>query len=172
MRRITSQSGATVVEILVYLFMFILLSGASLTLLFSLDGLFTQYRAKQLLLTSGTALMERVLTEVRGADTLLLPGSVVGSSTAAVLTLEHEGVSRQIAWNTTTNQVEWREGGVYGGLLHSEAVTINNMRFDHYEVNERELVRVVVELGVTIDGYTEALNLEGGAIIRGSYVQS
>lgn len=163
--------GATLVELLVYLFLFALLTTGSLTLLFSLSDLFDQYRAKQLVFVSGTALVERVLTEVREADAVSLGDSIVGSSTAARLSLT-KGVDSLVFERATTTAaaVVW-DNGQYAGLLHSEAVTVTDMRFYLYQEGNIDLVRVVVTVVATVDDYTETLTLSGGAIVRESYVQ-
>ena len=162
-----NNSGFTLVEGLVYIFIFILLSGGALTLLFSLSDLFVQYKLKQDVLSSGTVAMERMLLEIREADTVTLASSIIASSTAGVLVLENATNTIRIQKNV--NQLEIYREDVFEGILHTSTVEVPELTFYHYIENEVELVRINMKLRSSSGSLTEEWEVNGGAIMRGSY---
>lgn len=168
------QRGFTLIETIVYLAIFVTVTAASITLLLSLQELTNQYRVKQALLTSGSAIMERTLLEAREARAVVVAESVLASSTAGVLALE-------VATETATDTVQIIHNGTAVRLLepagmqdlHASDVTVDAFTVFAYETGTTgtQLVRVQLEVSATRRGYTESLTLQGGAIIRGSYVQ-
>lgn len=173
MNALHSHRGFTLIETIVYIAIFVTVSIASVSLLFSLQELTTQYRVKQALLVSGSAVLERTLLEVREAWSVVESESILASTTAAVLTLEIAAVS-----GTTTAQIEWVGDVVQLVLptgtqqLQRDDVRVDAVTFSAYEANGVEFVRVQLTVSATQRGYTESLTLQGGAIIRGSYVSS
>jgi len=165
------QRGATLVELLVYLFLFALLTTGTLSLLFSLSNLFDHYRAKQSVFVAGTAILERVLTEVREADGIIMADSTIGSSTAARLSLAHGVDTLVFEWATSTAQIVVWENGRSSALVPGTTVAVNDLRFYQYDLAGIDLVRVFVTVSATVNEYTETLTLTGGAIVRESYVQ-
>ena len=158
--------GFTLVEILVYMAIFILVSTSAIGLLFSLDDLFTQYKLKQALLESGTNIMERLLIEVRESDSVSLADSVLTSSDG---TLTLDKATETIKFIKNGNNLELNRDGVFEGNLNSSNIEILGATFYQYEQNGVELVRVKLDLRSTIEDQSEEWSVSGGAIIRGSY---
>ncbi|USN87369.1 MAG: prepilin-type N-terminal cleavage/methylation domain-containing protein [Candidatus Nomurabacteria bacterium] len=165
-----NKAGFTLIESLVYIFIFVLISGGAIGLLFSLNDLLLQYKLKQELLASGTAAIERILIEARQADTLTLAGSVLASSTAGVIILTQDANSTKIMKNGT--QLELYKNGVLESTLTTANVDVVGSTFYHYTLNNKELIRVRLDLEANIGNQTETWSVSGGAIIRGSYAST
>ena len=163
----TSSSGFTLVETLVYLFIFILISSGAIGLLFSLNDLFVQYKLKQALLASGTTAMERILLEIREADSVLVADSVFASSTAGVLVLD-KGVDT-IKIDTDGGDLGLYKNNALEGVLHSGAIDLVGSTYYYYEQGGVTLIRARLDLSATAGSETETWSLTGGAIIRSSY---
>lgn len=164
---IRNKSGFTLVEVLIYIFIFILVSGATLGLLFSMNELFVQYKLKQDLISSGTTAMERILLEIREADTITLAGSTLASSTAGIVTLENNSDTIKIQKNGT--QLEIYKNDVFDGLLNKSTVGVTGVTFYHYKKDGVDLVRVKLDLQANGGNQVEVWSVTSGAIIRGSY---
>jgi len=162
-----NNAGFTLVEGLVYIFMFVILSTGALTLLFSLSDLFVQYELKQDVLSSGTTAMERMLLEIRESDEVTLSGSIIASSTAGVLILENGTSTVRIEKNG--NKLEIYKEGVFESVLHTSTVEVPELTFYHYVKDEVELVRIHIKLQSSSGSLTEELDITSGAVIRGSY---
>lgn len=163
----THSRGFTMVETLVYIFLFSLLSAGAITMLISLNDLFVQYKLKQDLLNSGTVAMERILTEVREADEVLLLKSEIASSTAGTLTLVHE--TDEISIRKNSDQLELYKNDIFETSLHTDSVEIEGATFYYYIENGIELVRIRLDLMSTQGSQTERWSVTGGSIIRGTY---
>lgn len=164
---IVNKSGFTLVEVLIYIFIFILVSGATLGLLFSMNELFVQYKLKQDLISSGTTAMERILLEIREADTIILAESTLASSTVGVIALENNSDTIKIQKNG--NQLEIYKNNVFDGLLNKTTVSVIGTTFYHYQLNGVDLVRVKLDLQASGGNQVEVWSVTSGAIIRGSY---
>ncbi len=162
-----SSSGFTLVETLVYLFIFILISSGAIGLLFSLNDLFVQYKLKQALLASGTTAMERILMEIREADSVIVSDSVFASSTAGVLVLD-KGVDT-IKIDTEAGDLGLYKNNLLEGVLHSDEIDVVGTTYYYYDQDGIILIRVKLDLSSTAGLQTEDWSLTGGAIIRSSY---
>jgi len=162
-----SNSGFTLVETLVYLFIFILISSGAIGLLFSLNDLFVQYKLKQALLASGTTAMERILLEIREADSVTIADSVFASSTAGVLVLDKGTDTIKI--DTEAGSLGIYKNNILEGVLHSDEIEVTGSTYYYYEQDGMVLIRVRLDLSSTVGVQTEDWSLTGGTIIRSSY---
>ena len=158
-----SAEGFTLVEVLVYMSIFVLLSGGALGLLFSLSDLFTQYKMRQALLTTGTSAMERMVLEIREAD------SVLATSTGMV-TLRNS--LDTISFQKNGSQLDLYKNGVLQSTLNTSTVEVMNVSFHSYVLNQVELVRIQLVLRSFVGTQSEAWTINSGVILRGSYDKS
>lgn len=159
--------GFTLVEWIVYIAVFFLISGSALGLIFSLNDLLIQYTTRQSLLSSGSMIMERVLLEVREADSVVLSESTFASSTAAVLTLVKD--LKTIRIEKKGNYFELYEDNSLIGNLNESQVEVVSGTFYRYETNGKELIRLRLNLRSSLAGQSEIWSIYGAAIVRDSY---
>ncbi|MES2966978.1 MAG: prepilin-type N-terminal cleavage/methylation domain-containing protein [Patescibacteria group bacterium] len=158
-----TASGFTLVEVLIYIFIFILISGGALSLLFSLSDLFTQYKIRQALLTSGTVAMERMILEIREADSVV-------SAAADNLTLMNN--SDTVRFRKNGSNLDLYRNDLLQSTLNTSVVEIVNLNFHSYTLNDIELVRIQLELRSTVGAESEDWTINSGAILRGAYDKS
>lgn len=158
-----SAAGFTLVEVLIYLFIFIIISGGTLSLLFSLSDLFTQYKIRQALLASGTAAMERMIVEVREAD------SIVSVSSESLKLMND---SDTVSFQKNGTQLDLYKNDILQSTLNTSAVEVLNLSFHTYTLNDIELVRVQLGLRSTVGAESEDWTINSGAILRGAYDKS
>lgn len=168
--------GFTIIELLVYLAIFVTVTAGSISLLFALEDVYQQYVVKQTLMESGTAIMERVLYEVREANQVLVGDSVLATATttAGVLTLSVDSDVSTSSVNSIRHEAGQLliESGGAVAQLHDDTVTIAAARWYVYEQDGVQFVRLSLDLTAEQAGYAESLTLESGAIIRQTYVSS
>lgn len=156
-------AGFTLVEVLIYIFIFMLISGGAVSLLFSLSDLLTQYKIRQALLTSGTVAMERMVLEIREAD------SVVSASTEN-LTLMND--SDTISFRKNGSNLDLYKNDLLQSTLNTSAVEVLDINFHSYSLNDIKLVRVQLELRSIVGTESEDWTINSGAILRGAYDKS
>ncbi len=158
-----STTGFALIEVLIYIFIFILISGGALSLLFSLSDLFTQYKIRQALLASGTTAMERMILEIREAD------SVVATSTGSVTLMNDLDT---VNFRKNGNQLDLYKNDILQSTLNTSTVEVVDVSFNSYVLNEIELVRIQLELRSTVGAESEDWIINGGVILRGAYDKS
>lgn len=167
MRPVPQQSGFTLVELLVYISIFMLVSVGSIAFYFSVQDVFTQYQVRQALFVSSTNAMERLLMEIREADTVSMSESVLATSTGALALGSTDTGTTTIAISDSDLIVTAADGTQ--SVMGTDAVTVSDFVVQHYESDVSELVRVTIGLTAERGGYSEQFELTGAAVVRGSY---
>ncbi len=165
-----NTAGFTLIETLVYIFIFGLLTVGAVSLLFSLQDLFAEHRAKHELFVSGTAALDRILLEIREAESVDQAGSVFASTTASVLSLNKDG--EVVTFSRQATDLELLVDGVDQGSFLTENVSLLSSTFYRYVENDIELIRVNLVLRAIVGTVSEDYTISGAAILRGTYDQT
>lgn len=161
------QAGFTMVEMLVYLAIFLVTATASVTFMFSLDNFIDQYRLETMLYRSGTSIMEHVQLAIRQADQVDTFNTVEDNPSAGKLTVAN--VSTTTSFTLNGGALEMSINGTEYGDLTSNDVTVDSFTVYHYPQAVGEFVRVRLHLTGTLDGsVSKSVILYGGAVVRGS----
>lgn len=164
--RVSQRRGFTLIEMLVYLGIFLVVSTAAVGFLLSLDDFIDQYRLETRLYRSGTNIMEQILLAARQAEGVDLVGTIEDSPSNGRLTLESAATTTAFVF--AANDISLAINGVEYGPMTSDAVTVDAFTVYVYDSGESEFVRVQLELSTAVDGVTKELILNGGTVIRGS----
>ena len=160
------RSGFTLVEILIYLAIFTILSTASVAFLFSLKDIVGQYRIETILYRSGTDVMEQILLSIRQADTVDLINTVEDDPANGRLVVENDSNTTEFTF--TGGELQMVLNGDNLGYLAGDGVTVSSFTVFHYPLGTAQLVRVRVALSGTAGGISKDIILQGGAVVRGS----
>ncbi len=164
----TKESGFTLVESLVYIGLFVLISTGAIMTLLSLQQLFSQYQVKQSLFVASTNIMERVLVEVREAEDIFTTQSIFNDSQGGIVL---QGESGTLEFRVEDNQLLLTEDG-NTSVLHADNVAVDEFWIWHYEASQSQLVRFMIRITASVGNYSETIELNGGAVARGLYVGS
>lgn len=165
-RKQSQQAGFTLVEMLVYLAIFTMVSTASVLFLFSLTDFVSQYRIETALYRSGTNVMEQVMVGLRQADTIDLLNTTLNDPLLGELTVGHDASTTAFA--ISAGALELTVDGVPLENMLSSGVTAQGFTITHYPLAVGELVRVKLELTAAINGVSKSIILYDAAVIRGS----
>ena len=160
------HSGFTLIEMLVYLGIFTVVSTASVTFLLSLDDFIDQYKVETALYRSGTNVMEQIVVELRQADQFDAGNSVIENPSTGVLAIQN-GVATT-RFTKTGSSIVLTKNGVSYGNLNTNDVSVTAFTVYRYITTAGTLVRVHVRLSASVDETTKTVDLYGGAIIRGA----
>ena len=158
--------GFTLVEMLVYLAIFMVVSTASVTFLISLNDFIRQYKIETILYKSGTNAMEQIILGIRQADQVNMLNSTFNSPSTGRLTVEHGASSTAFLLNAGTLEISI-DGTNLGDVLNDN-VSVSEFTVYHYPLAVGELVRVKLRLDATVGTVTKSLTLYGGSVVRGS----
>ena len=161
----SKNQGFTLIEMLVYLGIFLLVSTASVTLLLSLDEFIDQYQVETALYRSGTNIMEQVIVELRQADQFDAVNSVIGNPSTGVLAIANGAATTR--FTKSGNNIVLTKSGVNYGNVNTGSVTVTGFTVYRYTTTNGTLVRVHLQLSAVVDETTKTLDLYGAAMIRG-----
>lgn len=159
-----TSRGFTLVEMIVYIAILMLVALGVVAALLSLDDLLAKYRAEQLVFRSSTTVIERVLHDIRKADTV----TAADSNNPGTLTLSDDGDSA--SYSLSSGAVRLAQNGSDVGALTENGVTVSELRFYDY-ASTTEFVRMQMTLSATVGESTVTRTFNAGATLRGSYVQ-
>jgi prepilin-type N-terminal cleavage/methylation domain-containing protein len=159
------NKGFTLIEMLVYLAIFMIVSTASVTLLLSLDDFVNQYQVETALYRSGSNIMEQIVVELRQADQFDSVNSVIETPGAGVLAILNGASSTR--FTLSGNDIVLTKNGVNFGALNTDSVSVSGFTVYRYTTATGTFVRVHIVLTSSVDDTTKTLDLYGGAIIRG-----
>ncbi len=159
------QAGFTVIEVLVYLAIFVVVTTAATYLLLTLNDVVDRYRVNTALYRSGTGVMEQVVVALRQADQFNLGASVIESPTNGALTVLSDGTSTTFTKSgdellLTINSVP------YGSILDGPVI-VDGFTVYQYNTAIGTLLRVKLDLTATVGSSSKSTTLYGGAVIRG-----
>ena len=161
------KTGFTLVEMLVYLAIFMIVSVASVGFMLSLNNLIGQYRVEKVLYRSGTNIMEQVLLAIRQAEAADLLNTIEDDPTAGRLTLENAATTTSFTFDGSV--LSMSINGVDLGDVTASSVTVESFTVYHYPLSVGEFVRVRLVLTGTIENaYSKQITLYGGAKVRGA----
>ena len=161
-----SSKGFSMVEILVYLAIFLVVSTASVTFLISLNEFVDQYKVETVLYRSGTSVMEQIILGARQADNVDLVNTTEDDPTNGKLTVEHGASSTSFTLNAGTLELTI-DGNNLGDMTTSN-VTVDDFTVYYYPLTVGEFVRVRLSLSATVGSITKSITLYGGSTVRGA----
>lgn len=164
--RSSFQVGFTLVEMLVYLAIFMAVSTASIGLMISLSDFINQYQIETVLYRSGSNVMEQVMLGLRQADQVDLLNTNLNDPALGRLTLEQGASTTEFV--LTGGALNMSVDGVQLGTLLSNNVVVDGFTVFHYPSSRGDLVRVKLQLTATIDSQVKSITLYDGAVVRGS----
>lgn len=154
--------GFTLVEMIVYIAVLVLVGVASVSAILSLDDLFARYRAEQLVFRSAHTALERLLHDIREAET------VVSASSNADGSLSLSGPSGTVSYATSSDALHVSIDSVDQGALTDAGVTVTELRFYSYS-GVTEFARVEMTLQSSFGSVVVEETFNAGATLRGSY---
>ena len=160
------NKGFTLIEMLVYLAIFMIVATSSVTLLLSLDDFIDQYQVETALYRSGSSIMEQVVVDLRQADQFDVANSVTENSSTGVLAIVNGAATTR--FTKLGDDIVLTKSGVNFGNLNSERVSVTGFTVYRYTSAAGTLVRVHLQLATSVDDTTKTVDLYGGAIIRGA----
>lgn len=159
------RSGFTLIEVLVYLTIFIMVTTAATYLLISLSDVVDRYRAHTLLYRSGSSALEHITVELRKADQFNAAGSVTNVAETGALSVTNN--STTTTFNKSGSQLVLSKNSVNYGNIVDDAVMVNGFTVYQYTTSIGTLVRIKLNLTATVGNNSKSMTFYGGSVIRG-----
>jgi prepilin-type N-terminal cleavage/methylation domain-containing protein len=159
------QKGFTLVEVLVYMAIFVMFTTAATYLLITLNDVVDRYRVNTLLYRSGSSAVEHMVAELRQANQFNAAGSVVNTSATGTLSVIND--STTTTFTKSGDELLLSINSVNYGNLVDESVEVDGFTVYRYTTTVGTLIRLKLELTATVGSSTKSMTLYGGSVIRG-----
>jgi len=167
MQSITQNNrGFTLIEMLFYMAILVLVSGALVTTFLSLDMTIVRNQTERVLAEEARMSLETILSAVRSADSVHLGLSALNTSPGALAVVSGATTTR---FFVTGDRLMLEINGVEQGPLTSSAVDIETLVFNHRVSSSSELIRVSLTLSSRSKSASTTRMFNTSAVMRGSY---
>lgn len=167
-----NQKGFTLVETIVYLALFVILLVGIINSVLMLTGSYRNVRVSRSIESSAINTMDRIIREVRNADSIDYSQSNFGINPSALSlnTIDESGNSGTVRFYVQGNRVYLQENGVVSGPLTNANVTVSSLVFRNITSTSSTAVKVEMSISSTsTNSVFITRDFQGTAVIRGSY---
>lgn len=165
MKRLKFKKGTTLVEILLYLGLLAIITIAAMDLFFAKSSAWGHARAARNATDGGKFVMERVIQELRLANSI----QNITSDTITLSTYVNQTSSE-----TTTleifldnGQLMLQRAGQESIPMNGESVRITNVNFNHIDSEYSEIVRVEITLESSHGQFQKTKTFSSATVLRG-----
>jgi hypothetical protein len=170
-KRSKYQSGLTVMEILIYLSILILSTAIIVRVMAGTFGMFAKSRAIRGITVTGSALMERIVYNIRNAESYSVTGNSLGvnPSTLSIVVPDSSGIDHTYVYTVTNNRLTETIDGASAEYLHPANQTITTFRIDQITAGSYSgaLITLVLQDGRVSPAETATFTTT--TMMRGTY---
>lgn len=144
----TKKSGFTLVEMIIYIAFFAVLSVLAIEAIMVVMKSFYTLRLTQNINQSATTALERMSREVRNAYDIDAGGSTFNANPGhlTLRTKDSGGVNTTVEFYVSNGQIGIREGGVDKGSLMAKSTTVTNLVFRQITTTNSKAIKIEMSL--------------------------
>lgn len=163
-----SQQGYTLIELVIYLAIFITISLLIIQSLVSSMKTYATASAYRRLQTNGNLVMERIIRETRNANSITLGSSTFDTNPGAlsIATTDESGTNRDITFSVSSGAVQINDNGTTGNLTSSEVI-VSSLIFRRITSNAADGVKIELTL-TTANGRIVSAPFYSTVMLRGN----
>lgn len=167
---INKQKGYTLLELVFYIAFLGLLSVLVVNVFMTMTKSFVEIRSMRDLTQSASVSMERMIREIRDADSVQLADSVFNSSPGSLSLQSVEGgVTRTVKFVVSGTDLQMYENSVLVGVLNGDSVSVNSFIVRSISTPVSEGIKIELTLQENRSNISRVEDFYGAAMLRGSY---
>ena len=169
--QIHKAKGFTMVELVVYIGMFALISVVLVNSLMSTIRISNELRAARDINDSAVSVMERLTRDLRGGTQIDLVNSSFGANPGRLTfqTLSASGTAMTVEYYVSTSTLLVKENGVVRGSLLSSRTKIDGLVFYYVSSGATTGVKTELHLRSVRGGISDVDHFYNTTILRGTY---
>ena len=156
--RVSFKRGYTLVEALIYIAIFIIMSSIIVSLILSILETNRQVLPINSLSNNATSALEIMIKEIRAAVGINVANSVFSDSNGVLdlNTLDADGRPREAKFYLDSGTLKFDEGGIYLGPLTASDVLVTSATFDLATSTNESLIKIELDLTSGISKYEKS----------------
>lgn len=165
------QSGFTLIETVLYISLFIVLSVMAMDALFQTVKAFNNLRISRDINDSSVTIMERLTRDMKSATSVDMANSSFGVPTGrlTLYTLTASGTPMTVEYYIATSSLHIKENGVEQGSLMSASTHIDALEF-HYITNGATVaIKTELHISSSRGVVSDVDHFYNTSVLRGSY---
>lgn len=165
------KTGFTLVEMIIYVAFFAILSVLTINATIMVMRSFYTLRITQSISQSATTAMERMSREIRNAYNIDTTNSTLGTSPGRLTLLTKDDIGTLITaefYVTAGNQINMKLAGADQGSLMAKTVTVTNLVFTQITTANSKAVKVDMTLTDNRSGISKTVKYYDTIVLRGS----
>lgn len=167
-RAIRRRAGFTLVEMLVYVVILVIAVTVFVTSFVSILRAQASIQMHRETLRTFTIVTDRIVRDIRNADSIDVGSSVLGSS-PGTLQLILDEANNTVTYSLSDGRVYVAENGGSADVLTPEAVTVTSLSFDAVSLGVSTGVRLEMDFIVDTGRASTTKTIADFAVLRGSY---
>lgn len=163
--------GFTLVELVVYIAILVLALVIIIEAMAGFAKVYHRVAASQSLARSGSYAMERMVREIRNAQSIDQTGSTFGAHPGrlTLVTPAAGGTTVSSEFSIASSSLQLSRDGVVLGTLTTPGTVVDNLVFYRMATSTSEAVRIILTLSATYGTSTVSATFYDSAVLRGSY---
>lgn len=160
-----TERGFTLVEMLVYMSVFMLIASALVITFLSFDTTLIRNKTERVLAQEARVGLEHMLLSIRHADSVDTGLSTLDSSPGELVLDGDEETRFYVSGGILMMDID----GTTLGPITSDAVTVENITFNYQSNTATDIVRIELTLSSETKAASSTRTFNAGAILRGTY---
>jgi type II secretory pathway pseudopilin PulG len=163
--------GYTMIETLIYLSLFAVLSILVINALITVMSSFSATRTNRDLLEAGSTSMERISREIRRAETIDLENSTLSSSPGVLqlYTTSNSEDSQTLRFITLNGVLKLYRDGAFVDNLIGQNITVTSLFFRRIITSQGEAIKIEMTLRDNNSKFLQTSNFYNTIILKGEY---
>lgn len=163
------RRGFSLVEMLFYIALLTVLLIVVINFVLLMVTSYRNIRATQVIESSAVAAMDRMVGEIRNADSVDTGNSVFNNAAGVVVINTATTTPAKIKFDGSTTTLAVYEDNVYSGPLLSSDARIKSLTFRSISTSTSAAIRIELELESGTSSFYKSKKFYDTAILRGSY---
>lgn len=170
MKNISHTKGTTLIEMLVYIMIFTVLSIAVVNVLVTMMKSFSEVQAYRDLTEASTVSLERITREIKGATSVDTANSTFNSSPGILQlnTTDSGGSAKTVKFDISSNQLRLTENGTVTGFIVGGNISVTSLIFRNITTSKGNAIRIEMTIQNT-RGRSVSKDFYSTAVIKGAY---
>ena len=169
--KINKNKGASLVEMILYIFILSIILGIIAQMFVSLGGIYRNIRMNRELESSGYSIVNNLMREIKGASSVVINESIFATSTGKITLsgFDENDIAYSIIFNKIENTVKISKNNEAFVSITPNSVSVDSLIFNYLSGTNSDAVKFELSISAVSKNITKSKKFYGFGVLRGSY---